>query len=157
MPKCRRIVSVIAARNKIYAWTIKRGHACNVRFLILIKIQRDATVCSLIYFTAKSLWHVPGVTAPIIRSTKVIKTVTAASGTGHNISTDNSLLRGQVPAWPRWREVAVAVPILWPVPEAAVTVFSTLDGGCSGHPEHVEWFCSKNKSDCILLHLLDLN
>jgi len=29
---------------------------------------------------------------------------------------------------PRWREVAVSV--LWPVPEAAVTVFSTPDDGC---------------------------
>jgi len=28
----------------------------------------------------------------------------------------------------RWREVAV--PVLWPVPEAAVTVFSTSDDGC---------------------------
>jgi len=33
-----------------------------------------------------------------------------------------------VPIWPHWR--IVAVPILWPVPEAAVTVFSTPDDGC---------------------------
>jgi len=33
-----------------------------------------------------------------------------------------------VPIRPRWRKVAV--PVLWPVPEAAVTVFSTLDDGC---------------------------
>ena len=33
-----------------------------------------------------------------------------------------------VPIWPRWREVAA--PILWPVPEAAVTVFSAPDDGC---------------------------
>jgi len=32
------------------------------------------------------------------------------------------------PIGPRWREVAV--PVLWPVPEAAVTVFSTPDDGC---------------------------
>jgi len=32
------------------------------------------------------------------------------------------------PDRPRWREVAV--PVLWPVPEAAVTVFSTPDEGC---------------------------
>ena len=32
------------------------------------------------------------------------------------------------PIRPRWREVAV--PILWPVPETAVTVFSTPDDGC---------------------------
>ena len=38
-----------------------------------------------------------------------------------------SLQRGLIR--PRWREVAV--PILWPVPEAAVTVSSTPDDGCS--------------------------
>jgi len=32
------------------------------------------------------------------------------------------------PIRPRWREVAV--PVLWPVPEAAATVFSTPDDGC---------------------------
>ena len=35
----------------------------------------------------------------------VLKTVTAASGTGHNIGTATSLQRGQVGTWPRWREV----------------------------------------------------
>ena len=46
-----------------------------------IKVQLDATVCSLIYFTAKS---------------GVLKTVTAASGTGYNIGTATSLQRGQI-------------------------------------------------------------
>jgi len=92
----------------------------------------------------------PVSTAPIIRSTK---------------NCNRTLQRGQVGTWPRWTEVAV--PILWPVPEAAVTVFSTPDDGCGGHPKHVEWFCSTtvrcaagicrvnlqdNKSGCILLH-----
>ena len=63
-------------------------------------------------------------------SSGVLKTVTAGSGTGHNIGTATYLQRGQigVPICPRWREVAV--PVLWPVPEAAVTVFSTPDDGC---------------------------
>jgi len=39
---------------------------------------------------------------------------------------DISLQRGLIK--PRWREVAV--PVLWPVPEIAVTVFSTPDDGC---------------------------
>ena len=52
-------------------------------------------------------------------SSGVLKTVTAASGTA------TALQRG--PIGPRWR--AVAVPVLWPVPEAAVTVFSTPDDG----------------------------
>jgi len=50
-------------------------------------------------------------------SSGVLKTVTAASFTGHNTGTATSLQRG-----PRWREVAV--------PEPAVTVFSTPDDGC---------------------------
>jgi len=40
-------------------------------------------------------------------SSGVLKTVTAASGTGHNIGTATSFQR--VPTWPRWREVAVPI------------------------------------------------
>ena len=43
--------------------------------------------------------------------------------------TAKSLYMFRVACRPRWREVAV--PVLWPVPEAAVTVFSTPDDGCS--------------------------
>ena len=50
-------------------------------------------------------------------SSGVLKTVTAASGTGHNIGTATSLQRGL-----QAREVAV--------PEVAVSVFSTPDDGC---------------------------
>jgi len=52
-------------------------------------------------------------TAP---SSGVLKTVTAASGTGHNIGTPTSLQRGQIgtaaPIWPRWRETAVQFLVL---------------------------------------------
>ena len=58
-------------------------------------------------------------------SSGVLNTVTAASGTGHNTGTATSLQRGLI--GPRWGEFAV--PILWPVPEAAVAVFSTPDDG----------------------------
>jgi len=65
-------------------------------------------------------------------SSGVLRTVTAASGTGHNTGTATSLQRGQIETigtiWARWGEAAV--PVLWPVPEAAVTVFSTPDDGC---------------------------
>ena len=44
--------------------------------------------------------------------------------------TEYDVARSGVPIWPRWREVAA--PILWPFPEAAVTVFSTPDEGCGG-------------------------
>jgi len=63
-------------------------------------------------------------------SSGVLKTVTAASGTGHNIGTATSFQRGLIR--PRWKEVAV------PLLEAAVTVFSTPDDGCCGHPKHVQ-------------------
>jgi len=103
--------------------------------VLLIKIQLDATVCSLIYFTAKSLYMFRVSTAPVIRSTKYCNRSLPST----------SIQRGQVgtavSTWPRWREVAE--PILWPVPEVAVTGFSTPDDGCGGHPKHVEWLCSK--------------
>ena len=70
-------------------------------------------------------------------SSGVHKTVTAASGTVHSIWATTFLQRGP---WPRWRKAVVQ--ILWPVPEAAVTVLCTPDDGCDGHPKHVEWFCS---------------
>jgi len=44
---------------------------------------------------------------PLHPSSGVLKTVTAASGTGHNIGKATSLQRGQDMTWPRWREVAV--------------------------------------------------
>ena len=44
-------------------------------------------------------------------SSGVLKTVTAASGTGHNIgtATASSLQRGQVGNWPRSRELSVPI------------------------------------------------
>jgi len=57
---------------------------------MLIKIQPDAPVRSLIYFTAKSLYMFRVSQHP---SSGVLKTVTTASGTGHNIGTATSLQR----------------------------------------------------------------
>jgi len=92
---------------------------------MLIKIQPDATVCRYL-LTAKSLYMFRVSQHP---SSGVLKTVTAASGTGHNIGTGISLQRDLIGTrWSRWRDVAV--PILCPVPEAAVTVFGTADDGC---------------------------
>jgi len=71
--------------------------------LILIKIQLDATVRRYL-FTAKSLYMFRVSQHP---SSGVLKAVTAASGTGHNIGKTTSLQRGQI--WPRWREVAVPI------------------------------------------------
>jgi len=70
---------------------------------VLIKIQPDATV-SRYLFTAKSLYMFRVSQHP---SSGVLKTVTAAFGTGHNTGTATSLQRG--PIGPRWREVAVPV------------------------------------------------
>ena len=70
---------------------------------ILIKIQPDATVCRYL-FTAKSLYVFRVLQHP---SSGVLKTVTAASGTGHNTGTATSLQRAQIRS--RWREVAVPI------------------------------------------------
>jgi len=70
---------------------------------MLIKIQPDAKVCRYL-FTAKSLYMFRVSQHP---SSGVLKTVTAASGTGHNISAATSLHRGLIR--PRWREVAALI------------------------------------------------
>jgi len=72
---------------------------------MLIKIQPDATVCRYL-FTAKLLCMFWVSQHP---SSGVLKTVTAASGTGHNTGAATSLQRGLIGTWPRWREVAAPV------------------------------------------------
>ena len=57
---------------------------------------------NLFYFTEKSLYMFRVSQHP---SSGVLKTVTAASGTGHNIGTATSFQRGRVGTWPRWKEV----------------------------------------------------
>ena len=58
----------------------------------VLKIQPDATVCRYL-FTAKSLYMFRVSQHP---SSGVLKTVTAASGTGHNTGTATSLQRGLI-------------------------------------------------------------
>jgi len=88
---------------------------------MLIKIQPDATVWRYL-FTAKSLYMFRVSQHP---SLGVLKTVTAASGTGHNSGTATSLQRGLIR--PRWREVAVLYDLyrsLW------LQFLVPLDVGC---------------------------
>jgi len=59
---------------------------------MLIKIQLDATVCRYL-FTATSFYMFRVSQHP---SSGVLKTVTAASGTGHNIGTATSLQLGLI-------------------------------------------------------------
>ena len=55
-------------------------------------------------------------------SSRVLKTVTAASGTGHNTSTATSLQHGLIGMIrPHWREVAIAVQFLVLMMMGAVT------------------------------------
>ena len=92
-------------------------------------VQLDATICRHL-FTAKSLYMFRASQHP---SSGALKTVTATSDIGHNTGTATSFHRGLILIWPvlirpRWKEVAV--PVLWPIPEVAVTVFSAPDNGC---------------------------
>jgi len=59
---------------------------------MLIKIQPDATVCRYL-FTSKLLYIFRVSQHP---SSGVLKTVTAASGTGHNTGASTSLQRGPI-------------------------------------------------------------
>jgi hypothetical protein len=61
-------------------------------------------------------------------SSGVHETVTAASGTGHSIWVTTFLHRGQIINLVTVEEGFVN-QILWPVPEAAVTVLCTHDDG----------------------------
>ena len=74
-----------------------------------------------IFIHCKDTLHGSGVTAPIIRSTKNCNRNLRYQYLPHDS-------QKPVPIRQRWREVAV--PILWPVPEVTVTVFSTPDDGC---------------------------
>jgi len=66
-------------KSKYYfAYTLHNIRSSN---LILIKIQPDATICRYL-FTAKSLYMFRVSQHP---SSGVLKTVTAASGTGHTV------------------------------------------------------------------------
>jgi len=58
---------------------------------MLIKVKPDATVCRYV-FTAKSFYMFRVSQHP---SSEVLKSVTAASGTGHNIGRATSLQRGR--------------------------------------------------------------
>jgi len=77
--------------------------------LISIKIQLDATLCRYL-FTAKSHYMFQVSPHP---SSGVLKTVTAASGTGRNIGAATSLQRGLIGTavliWPHWREVTTLI------------------------------------------------
>ena len=69
-----------------------QASAGKVMLTVLIKIQPDATGCRYL-FTAKSLYMFRVSQHP---SSGVPKTVTAASGTGHNTGTATSLQRGLI-------------------------------------------------------------
>ena len=94
------------------------------------KFQRDATVCRWL-FTAKLLYTFRVSSHP---SSGVHQTVTAASGTGHSVRAITFRQRGLIRE--RWRKVVALT--LWPVPEAAFTVWCTPDEGFDRHPKHVE-------------------
>jgi len=75
---------------------------------MLIKIQPDATACTYL-FTSKSLY----VFRESQHSSSVLKTVTAASGTGHNTGT----------AWPDGDDQAT-------LEGSSCTSIMTCTGGC---------------------------
>ena len=85
-------------------------------------VNTNPTRCNSmqIFIYCKVTLHVSGVTASIIRSTK---------NCNHGLRYRSWYWYSYFPpTWPNWREVAV--PVLRPVPEAVVTVFSTPDDGC---------------------------
>jgi hypothetical protein len=75
----------------------------NIQNNVNKKIQLDATIRRYL-FTAKSLYMFRALQHP---SSGVLKTVTATSGIGHNIDTDDCFQRGLIRT--RWKEAAAPV------------------------------------------------
>jgi len=67
-------------------------------------------------------------------SSEVYQTVTTASGTGHSVRATTFRQPGLIR--PRLRKVLLW-HVIWPVPEAVVTVWCTSDDGCDRHPKYV--------------------
>jgi len=61
-------------------------------------------------------------------SSGTLKTVSATSGIGHDTGTATSFQRGLIS--PEQATLEVAVPVSWPLPDVADTVFSAPDDGC---------------------------
>jgi len=118
-------------------WVHQICNSEHISNIYINKIEQDATVFRYL-FTAKSLSTCFG--CPSHPSSGEHKTATAASGTVHSIGATTFLQSGLIR--PHWKKVVVML-LLWPVPEAAVTILCTPDDGCDGHPKHVEWFCNK--------------
>ena len=91
-------------------------------FIVNKKVQLNATVCRHL-FTAGSLYMFRASQHP---SSGALNTVSPTSGIGHDTGTATSFQRGLIR--PLWKEVAV--PVSWPIPEVADTVFSAPDDGC---------------------------
>jgi len=82
-----------------------------------------------IFIYCKATLHVLDVTAPIIRSIKnCTRSLRYRPYYLYRYSPPTRSDRDRVPIRPRWR--GVAVQVVWPVPEAAGTVFNTPDDGC---------------------------
>jgi len=77
-----------------------------------------------IFIYCKVTLHVSGVTA-----SGVLKTVTAASGTGHNIGTATSLQRGLIGSLPTTR-LAQTSPDRATLEGSSCTSIMTCTGGC---------------------------
>ena len=98
---------------------------------ILIIVQRDATKSSLFIILQV---HSTCFACQLHLSSGVHKTVTTASGTGHNFYAATSLQNGQY-------SLATLERGNCTVPEAVVTVLYTSDDGCGCQPKYVEWTC----------------
>ena len=108
------INGTIFGKRSYWTWNVCFDFLYNCRckpttyiyiYIYKIKVQLDATVCCLIYFTAESLYMFRVSQHP---SSGVLKTLTAASGTGHNIGTATSLQHGQILATKKLKQISTS-------------------------------------------------
>ena len=112
----------------------------------LICINNCPTRCNTkqsIYYSASSLYMFRVPTTPIIRSTQ-----NCNYSLRYCAATSLQLVGGS----------CTQKILVWPVPEAVVTVLWTPDDGCGWHPKHVEWTCRIiNRLLCFLFILILAN
>ena len=124
-------------KQPVLSWTFsKRIRNVRIYWVILLNVQRNATICSLYVTLLQD--HSTCFGCLPHPSSGVHKSVVTA--------TDTSYMFVQLPhssvaklATLEWGSCTT----IWLVPEAVVTVLCTPDYGCGTRPKHVGWFCSK--------------
>ena len=139
------LTRLIFSKCKVPPRRAHEGQEGEQRYNFILIRSNKMQQMQVIYYCKLTL-HVSGVYRP--PSSGEHPTVTTASGTGHSIRATTFCKLGLISHAGRR---SLPWYVIWPVPEAVVTVWCAPDDGVNGCPKYVEQFCS-NK----YLHMLHL-